>query len=261
MSSVPERASNVRVCVDAEEVYRVAAETWARASEEAAGQRGRFTVALAGGSTPRGLYEILARDPAFHDHLPWDRTHVFWGDERYVPPDHPDSNYRMVREALLARAPISASNVHPIPAELSDPRDAASAYERVLRAFFDLGPAELPRFDLVILGMGKDGHTASLFPGGRAARERSRLVVAERVKALGAWRITLTLPVLNAAARVVFLVSGEEKAATLATVLGPKGATAGLPAALVRPADGELTWLVDEAAAALLPGGPPERSP
>ncbi len=259
MTSAPAREPGVRVCARPDEVHRAAAEAWARAAAEAVGARGRFTVALAGGLTPRGLYELLARDPVFRERLPWGRTHVFWGDERHVPPDHPDSNYRMAREALLSRVPIPAANVHRIPAELPEVA-AAAAYERTLRTVFELGPAGVPRFDLVILGMGKDGHTASLFPGAGALLERDHLVVAERVAAVGAWRISLTLPVLNGAARVVFLVTGEEKAAALSAVLGAEGSSSGLPAALVRPADGELLWLVDKAAGALLARGVSERS-
>jgi 6-phosphogluconolactonase len=261
MTADAPREPIVRVFPRPADVHRAAAQVWERASRSAVDARGRFAVALAGGSTPRELYEALGSDPALRDGLPWSRTHLFWGDERHVPPDDPESNYRMVREALLSRAPIPDTNVHRIPAELTDAEEVAEAYERTLRKFFGLDPTGIACFDLVILGMGADGHTASLFPGGRAMLERNRLVVAEHVASLGDWRITLTPPVFDAAARVVFLVSGETKAATLALVLSPEGVARKLPAALVRPAAGELMWLVDEAAAALLPGRRADPSP
>lgn len=243
--------AEVRVFPSAGRVQRAAAEIFADAAVEAGRARGRFTVALAGGSTPRGAYELLAREP-LRGRVPWADVHVFWGDERHVPPDHPDSNYRMAREALLAHVPLTEGNVHRIPAENPDTSATAATYEQTLRRLFTTSAGRAPRFDLILLGMGPDGHTASLFPGGRAVEERERLVVAEHVEGVGGWRITLTLPVLNAAARVVFLVTGAEKAAALATVLGPEGARSGLPAALVRPSEGRLSWLVDAPAARLL---------
>lgn len=216
---------------------------------------GRFAVALAGGSTPRGLYELLAT-PAYADRIDWQRTHVFWGDERCVPPDDPASNYRLARATLLDRVAIPDENVHRIRGE-DAPDDAAAAYERELRLVLDtpdgppsVGPGR--RLDLVLLGMGSNAHTASLFPGLAAVRERKRWVMAEHVVDVAGWRITLTPPVLNAAAQVLFLVAGADKAATLRRVLaGPTNADV-LPAQAIAPGEGTLTWLVDTAAAAAL---------
>ena len=228
---------------DPEEVARAAASVFAQEVSRALAARGRFSVALAGGSTPRLLYGLLSGAL-----LPWDRTEVFWGDERHVPPDHPQSNYRMAGEALLSKVPIPAANIHRIPGELADPEAAAREYEETLRQVFALDPGRLPRFDLILLGMGADGHTASLFPGSPALAELKRLVTTAWIPALGSSRITLTLPVLNQARAVVFLVCGEEKADALREVLeGERKPT--LPAEAVQPVEGRLLWLVDEAAA------------
>jgi len=216
-------------------------------AREAVEARGRFALALSGGSTPAATYRRLAADD-LAGQVDWARVHVFWGDERCVPPDHPDSNARMARETLLGRVPIPVENVHRIPAEL-EPARAAEACERALRDFF----GETPRFDLVLLGLGDDGHTASLFPGAAAIHERERWALAVYVEKLGAWRVTLTPPVLNAARQVTFLVAGAGKAARLREVLiGPYQPDT-LPAQIVRPADGRVLWLVDRAAAAELP--------
>jgi 6-phosphogluconolactonase len=232
----------------AEVAAEAAAEVLARAGEAVAA-RGAFTLVLSGGSTPRALYSLLA-DPAgaFAAWMPWGRTQVFFGDERHVPPGHPDSNFRMVREALLAHVPIPAENVHRIRGELPDAAEAAAAYQRELEAV--LGGA--PVLDVVLLGLGEDGHTASLFPGSPALDERERWVAAPWVERLGAFRVTLTLPLLERAREVVFLVAGAAKAAALRSAL--RGADAGeaVPAARVRPRDGRLLWLADRAAAASL---------
>ncbi len=239
----------------ADEAARAAAEEVALAASRAVTARGRFVVALAGGETPRRLYTLLADASApFRARIPWDRTHVFFGDERPVGPEHPDSSYRMAREALLDRVP--AASVHRIRGE--DP-GAADAYEDELRRFFAVpagGPP--PRLDLVLLGIGPDGHTASLFPGSTALDERARWVVSPFVDRLGTRRTTLTLPILNRARGVLFLVSGAEKAPALARVLAPAPGAEPLPAALVRPDGGELVWVVDRAAASGL-GADPER--
>ena len=184
--------------------------------------------------------------------VPWGQTQVFWGDERHVPPGHADSNYRMANEAMLSRAPIPSTKVHRIKSELPNASHAANEYEQTLRNCFHLASGQLPRFDLVLLGMGPDGHTASLFPGTAALQERRRLVVANWVEKFASYRITLTLPVLNNAACVIFLVSGEEKAQTLLAVLAEEAPSAPLPARLIRPTQGRLIWLVDRAAARLL---------
>jgi 6-phosphogluconolactonase len=207
---------------------------------------GRFSLALAGGSTPRALYAHLAEA-----RLDWERVHFFWGDERGVPPGHPDSNYRMAQETLLARLPLPPENVHRIPGE-RPAREAARQYEAELRRFFG---ARLPRFDLVLLGLGGDGHTGSLFPLSPAVRARRRWAVPVRHTAPPpplVDRVTLTLPVLNAAAQVVFLVAGADKAGILTEVLEGPFEPERLPAQGVRPAQGGLLWLVDAAAAARL---------
>ncbi len=235
----------VRIVDGPEALARAAADEW-RVLAEAAASAGaeRFAVALAGGSTPRALYELLSdRKAPYRDALPWVRTHLFFGDERPVPPDHPESNYGMARRALLASVTIPPGNVHRIRGE-DDPEAAARAYESELRAFFG-GP---PRFDLLLLGMGADGHTASLFPGS-PPDDGCRLVVAPFVPALGTRRITLTLRSLRGASRVVFLVSGASKAPALARVLSDDAAESGLPASRVRPVAGTVLWLVDRAAA------------
>jgi 6-phosphogluconolactonase len=227
-----------------------AAKRFARLARRSIGETGRFAVALAGGSTPRPLYELLATEP-FRGQVPWHRVHLFWGDERCVPPDDPQSNYRMVREALLDGSTLLPDeNVHRVPAE-RPPEEAAAAYEEALRAFFRCDDS-FPRFDLVLLGMGPDGHTASLFPGGAALDETERSVVANWVPQQNAWRITLTYGALNAAHHIIFLVAGAGKAVTLREVLQPDSLRPPLPAQQVRPRAGTLTWLVDEAAASQL---------
>ncbi len=248
----------VEVYPDAVSLARAAVEHFVALAAEAISTRGRFAVALAGGSTPRATYRLLAADE-FAARVDWRHVHVFWGDERCVPPDHPDSNYRMARQTLLDAVPLPADNVHRIQGEM-EPTRAAAQYERTLRAFFsssaggrDAGNEETPaRFDLVLLGMGGDGHTASLFPGTMAIGEQTRWVVAHHVEKLSAWRVTLTPVAINAAANVTFLVSGAGKAERLQQVLAGPYRPDVLPAQIVRPGRGRLRWLVDAAAAALL---------
>ncbi len=235
---------------DAAALTTRAAELFVTLAERAAAEEGtRFTVALSGGSTPKSLYSLLAT-PAYARQIPWERVHVFWGDERHVAPDDAESNYRMAREALLSKVAIPAENVHRIRAEIPDAADAAATYEADLRGFFSLQPDETPRFDLVLLGLGPDGHTASLFPGTDAPHDTDSLVAAVWVEKLNAHRITLTAPVLNNAATVAFLVAGAEKADVVRQVLdGPREPDT-LPAQLIAPTDGDLLWFLDEAAAA-----------
>jgi 6-phosphogluconolactonase len=217
---------------------------------EAVAARGRFTIALAGGSTPRATYERLAQPP-LRDRMPWDRTWVFFGDERGVEPEHPDSNYRMANQALLSRVPIPPAQIARIRGEAADPEAAASEYARRLGEVFECKRGELPRFDLVLLGMGVDGHIGSLFPGSPVLKEVFRPVAAVHAAAASIpQRFTFTFPVINAAARVMFLVAGAEKAKVLKAVLGEPNSS--LPAAMVRPTNGRLVWLVDRAAGALL---------
>lgn len=240
--------SAIRVFADLAELTRAAAEEIARLAESAVAQRGRFTWALSGGSTPRPVYQALASDP-YRERLPWSAIHLFWGDERHVPPDHAESNYRMAREAMIDRAPVPAGNVHRVPAEDPDASRAAAAYESELRSFFGLAPGELPAFDLMLLGIGPDGHTASLFPGGPALRERDRLVVAPWVEKLQTFRITLTPPVLNHSRLSLFLVSGEDKADALRAVIEGEREPDRYPAQVV---EGNVLWMVDRAAASRL---------
>jgi 6-phosphogluconolactonase len=240
----------IRVLTTPQELFAAAAEEVVRAANEAVARRGRFTIALSGGSTPRNLHTLLATNA--RTSLPWDHMFFFWGDERHVPPTDPESNYRMAEETLLSKIPVASANVFRIPAENPDAATAADAYEQTLRKFFALQPGEFPRFDLILLGMGPDGHTASLFPGTAALQEKSRLVVANWVEKFKTSRITLTLPVLNAARCVAFLVSGTDKAAALQAVLQSDAPGEQYPAKLVRPRDGKLIWLVDRAAASEL---------
>ena len=246
----------VRVATDAAALARDAAEVFASAAGDAVRERGLFSVALAGGSTPRGLYSLLAGE-SFRARVPWTRTHFFWGDERHVPSDHPESNYRLVHETMLSRVGVPEDHIHRIRTELPDAAAAADAYEETLRGFVGPVGRSRPLFDLVLLGMGSDGHTASLFPGTDGLHETTRFVVANWVERLGSHRITLTVPALCSAAHVVFLVSGADKAATLREVLMVEAPTEALPASLIRPIrGGRLTWLVDQDAARLLEPGP-----
>jgi 6-phosphogluconolactonase len=236
------------ICRDPDALARRAAQRFMAAGTEACARHGRFAVALSGGSTPKMMYALLT-GPDFSKELDWARVHVFWGDERCVPPDHPESNFRMAKEALLDKIALPPANVHRMRAE-EVPDPAADAYENEIKRFFALHSGQLPRFDLVLLGLGEDGHTASLFPGGRVLDERDRLVVAPYVEKLQAHRLTLTLPVINAAARVIFLVAGASKAKVVREILHAGETAAPYPAARVRPANGDLTWLIDAAAAA-----------
>jgi 6-phosphogluconolactonase len=231
-------------------VAAAAAAEFVRAATAAIAARGRFTVALAGGSTPRALYALLADPRAPHRaQVAWEQVHVFFGDERQVDPEHPDSNCRMATGTLLGHVPIPPEQVHRIRGENPDADRAAEEYEEILATEFRLGTGDRPRFDLVLLGMGADGHTASIFPGSAAARVTDRLAVGVHMPPPGHDRVTLTLPVFVAAATVVFMVTGQDKA----PALGRVAAGHDLPAGRVRPADGALLWLVDHAAATALP--------
>lgn len=240
--------SEVRVYRNAAELTRAAADEMLFRVRHTRRESDRFTWALSGGSTPRELYRTLAGD-SYRDRLPWQAMHFFWGDERHVAPDDPQSNFRMARETMLDAVPVPAANVHRIAAEELDAEQAAARYEAALRVFFALAPGEWPGFDVVLLGLGEDGHTASLFPGSAAVRERARLVVAPWVEKLNGFRITLTPPVLNHARGVVFLVSGAEKAETLRAVLEGERDPDRYPAQVV---EGNRLWLVDREAARLL---------
>ncbi len=242
-----------RIVADPGELARAAAERFVRISREAVEASGSFSVALAGGSTPRALHEALADpDGPFFGSVAWDKVRFFFGDERHVPPDHPDSNYRMAYDTLLSKIPVRPGSVVRFYAEGEDAASVASHYETLLRSAFRIGPGDVPRFDLLLLGMGEDGHTASLFPGSDALAETEKLAAAPWVEKLGAHRFTLTPPVLNGAAHVVFLVSGEAKAATVREALEGEHRPERLPAQIVRPTDGTVLWLVDREAGRLL---------
>jgi 6-phosphogluconolactonase len=234
------------------DLQTAAASMFADEASRAIAVRGVFNVALSGGSTPRSVFSLLANDPTVRSQVEWKKVGFFWSDDRHVPPDHPDSNYRMAREAMLDRLPIDLDRVYRIKGEDRDAARAAADYETTLRTVFDLKADELPHFDLILLGMGSDGHTASLFPGTTAVRETRRLVVANHVPSLKTDRITLTAPTINAAATVLFLITGENKAAALNAVLEGASDPDRFPAQLVRPTRGRLIWLVDPSAARLL---------
>lgn len=230
-----------------------AAQYFTEMAGEAVADRGRARIAISGGSTPKAVFELLA-DPTqpWLSRMPWNSLDLYWVDERCVPPGHQDSNYRMTREALLDQVPLRTKQIHRIKGEL-EPEVAADRYESELRDSFRLKGAQTPRFDLIALGMGSDGHTASLFPRTAALREMNRLVAANRVPQLDTWRITLTWPVINHASSVFFLVTGEDKAKILKEVLtGPRDQER-LPSQLIWPVSGILTFILDKAAAAFLP--------
>jgi 6-phosphogluconolactonase len=228
-----------------------AAQYFVEMTGEAVEEHGCARIAISGGSTPKAAFELLATQP-WRRHMPWEKLEIYWVDERAVPPDHADSNYRMTREALLDHVPLKSKQIHRIEGEL-EPEAAAARYEADLRANFHLVGDELPRFDLVALGLGLDGHTASLFPHTEALHETDRLVAASHVPQRQAWRITLTSPVINHAHSVFFLVSGQEKASILKEVLTGPHDPERLPSQLIWPSSGILTLILDKAAAALLP--------
>lgn len=245
----------IRIAKDIQELSQMAAGEFVERAVEAIDRRKLFTVALSGGSTPKRLYSLLS-DPMepFVGQVPWKSCHFFWGDERHVPPDHPQSNYRMARETLLSRISVPPGNVHRVQAENPDADSAASDYDAEIGEFFHLRKGERPRFDFVLLGLGADGHTASLFPGTSVIQEKERLVSAERIEKLHSCRISMTPPVLNHAALVIFLVGGSEKADAVREVISGKFQPDRFPAQLVQPENGNLLWLLDKSAAERLQG-------
>ena len=242
-----------QVWPSAEKMAMASAKRFAERVEQAVAARGVARVAISGGSTPKATFKLLA-DPAqpFFATVPWDKLQLFWVDERCVPPDHSESNYGVCRELLLSKVGIAEGNVFRMEGEL-DPEEAASRYESTLRNVMKLEGAETPAFDLITLGMGPDGHTASLFPNTEGLNEMGRLVIANHVPQKDTWRISLTWPVINHGQEVVFEVEGNGKTDILAEVLtGPRDPER-LPSQLIRPANGKLLFLLDEAAAARLP--------
>jgi 6-phosphogluconolactonase len=242
----------ILVCNDDDDVAREAARRFTAHAGAAIQQRGRFAVALSGGRTPQRLYELLADDP-YRDRIDWSLVHFFWGDERFVPSTNKASNYHMTEVALLEALELNNGNVHRVHTELENADTAAAAYERELITFFQAAPGEIPKFDLILLGLGTNGHTASLFPHSKLLHENSHLVAAEYIDEVKQSRISFTAPLLNAARDVLFLVTGLEKAGVVNEVLfGPRDPER-LPAQLIHSASGSETWLLDREAAASLP--------
>ena len=238
-----------------EVLARAAADRFRRVANAALKAAGIFTVALSGGNTPKALYSLLGEDPDYRKKLPWDKTFFFFGDERHVPPDHAESNFRLAQEALFSKIAIPAGNIHRIPAENSNAVEASSYYERDLRRFFgerDLVTGGAPVFDLIFLGTGPDGHTASLFPGSAALNETGKWVTENWVEEFKSYRITVTYPVLNNAVLLIVLVAGAEKAPIIENVLEKQSNSRLYPIQGVMPRFGPKLWLLDEAAASRL---------
>jgi 6-phosphogluconolactonase len=249
--------AEILVGSDVDETARIAAGQFAALARKVAAECGVVNAALSGGSTPRRLFQLLAAEP-FAGLIPWNCVHFFWGDERNVPPGDPESNYSMARESLLSHVPVPPANIHRIPTGDGTAVEAADLYERVLRESLPVDHG-LPRLDYALLGLGANGHTASLFPNRSTLHERQRLVIADHVDEVNSWRVTLTAPVLNNAAQITFLVIGEDKASIVEQVLvGPRNSEA-TPAQLIAPAHGTLTWILDEAAAGQLSRPTPSR--
>jgi 6-phosphogluconolactonase len=232
---------------DPSSAARLAADTLV---ETLASQPHPISLALAGGSTPAMLYSTLTQPP-YRDRLPWREIHWFWSDERAVPPDHPDSNYRMAVENLLGPLRVDTDHIHRMPADSDDFDTAAVEYEQTILRYVQPAPSGIPAFDLILLGVGPDGHTASLFPGTAALHEARRLVVPNYAPTQNAWRMTMTYPILKAAREIVLFVTGQGKAEIMASVLGDPPAD--LPAAALRDAPGRITWVLDADAAGLFP--------
>lgn len=239
--------SDVRIFSELESLSRAAAEAIVSLMDSTLHRKDRFAMALSGGHTPRRLYQLLAEE--YGERISWSRVHLFWGDERYVPPSDPRSNYGLAQQELIARIRIPRENVHPIPTSFADPEDAARAYEQMLREYFR---NPWPDFNVVLLGLGPDGHTASLFPGSPAVSEQSRWVAVGGAPVDPHLRLTLTLPVLNHAAHVYFLASGADKAEPLRRALATPPDPISCPASAVRPIEGSIVWWVDRNAGALI---------
>ena len=245
----------IHIITGAEALAKRAAQEFVQTATAAVLENGSFSVALSGGSTPKALYSLLVTDEAIRAQIPWDKVQIFFGDERSVGPNQAESNFRMVAESMLSKVPLKPDQVHRIKGEYTEADKAAREYEQDLRASFQLGDAAFPRFDLILLGLGNDGHTASLFPGTKALQEKQRLVVSNWVGKLLTNRITLTAPAINNAMQVMFLVAGADKATALKAVLEGPHEPDQLPAQLIQPSNGKLLWLLDDAAAGLLSVG------
>lgn len=246
---------DIRILADSAAITHRAADEFVKAASEAVANHGVFNVAFAGGSTPKSLYALLADDLAYRGKITWEKMHVFFGDERHVPPDHSDSNFRMASEALFSKALLKPEQISRIKGEYPDAEKAAREYEQVLRTYFQLKPADYPRFDLVLLGMGDEGHTLSLFPGTKALHSAGRIVVRNWVGKFFTERITLTAEAVNHANRVMFLITRADKAPALKAVLEGPYEPEQLPAQLIQPASGNALWLIDRDAAKMLSVG------
>ena len=242
----------IRILADGAAIAKRAAQEFIQAATVAAQEKGAFSVSLAGGKTPKALYSLLVTDPALRSQVPWDKIQLFFGDERHVPPDHPDSNFHMATEAIISKSPMKPEQVTRIKGEYPDAGQAALEYEKALREYFKLKDGEYPRFDLVLVGMGNEGHTLSLFPGTKALHADGRIAVRNWVGKLYAERITLTAPAASNAVQVIFMVTGADKAPALKAVLEGPFEPEQLPAQLLQPKNGKLLWLVDTAAGSML---------
>jgi 6-phosphogluconolactonase len=245
----------IRILPDGAAIAQRAAEEFVQAAASAVRERGSFNVTLAGGSTPKALYSLLVSDPTLRSQVPWDKLHLFFGDERHVPPDHPDSNFRMATEAMISKSPLKPEQVTRIKGEYPDAEQAALEYEKTLRDYFKLKAGDYPRFDLLFAGMGNEGHTLSLFPGTKALHADGRIVVRNWIGKLYTERITLTAPAASNAAEIIFMVTGADKALALKAVLEGPYEPDQLPAQLLQPKNGKLLWLVDAAAGSMLATG------
>jgi len=242
----------IRILEDGAAIAKRAAQEFVQAATLAVREKGSFNAVLAGGSTPKALYSLLVNDPTLRSQVRWDKIHLFFGDERHVAPDHPDSNFRMATETLISKSSLKPEQVTRIKGEYPEADRAALEYEKALREYFKLKDGEYPRFDLVLAGMGNEGHTLSLFPGTKALHADGRIVVRNWVGKLYAERITLTAPAASNAARVIFMVTGADKAPALKAVLEGPYEPEQLPAQLLQPKNGKLLWLVDTAAGSML---------
>jgi|SRR5579862_5606697 len=243
---------DVRILADGAAIAKRAAQLLVEIATKAVSQKGSFDLVLSGGSTPKTLYSLLVSDLALHSQLPWDKMHIFFGDERHVGPDDSQSNFHMASEAMISKSPLKPEQVFRMKGEYEESEQAAEEYGQAIREHFKLSDGQFPRFDLVLLGMGPEGHVASLFPGTKALRENRRIAVHNWVGKVLMDRITLTAPAINNAANVICMVTGAEKAQALAAVLEHVYEPEQLPAQLIQPTNGSLLWLVDTAAGSLL---------
>jgi 6-phosphogluconolactonase len=244
--------AEVHILPDGPAIANRCAQKFVEIAAAAVKEKGSFDVALAGGSTPKTLYGLLVNDPALRARVPWDKMHLFFGDERHVGPSDPQSNFSMAQETMISKSPLKPEQVTRIKGECPEAEDAAKEYERDLRAYFKLSDGQFPRFDLVLLGMGSEGHTLSIFPGTKAVRENRRIAVHNWVGKVLMDRITLTAPAVNNARNVIFMVTGADKAPALTAVLERFYEPDQLPAQLIQPVNGTLLWLVDTAAGSML---------